>query len=154
MQTPQSSPSKKFKAAHASTGCRGPLLVDFPERGATITARRYVDTLQKLRGALKSNVLKYFRTESSFCMITRVPILPIWWGISFRYLAGKHFNILSTVQIFPLVTSTFLAIWRETFVVVGFIWTRKCKSGWGCGSTIYLPLSTILQYWSSRLPMG
>ena len=34
--------------------CKGPLLVDFLERGATINAKRYADTLQKLRHAIKS----------------------------------------------------------------------------------------------------
>ena len=75
-----------------------------------------------------------------------VPILPIWWGISFRYLAGKHFNILRTAQIFPLVTSTFLATRRKIFVDVGFTRTRNCKNGWGCGSINDLPLSTRLEF--------
>ena len=34
--------------------CRGPLLVNFLKRGATINAKRYADTLQKLVCALKS----------------------------------------------------------------------------------------------------
>ena len=34
----------------------------------------------------------------------------------------------------PLVTSTFFATRRKTFVDVGFNRTRKCKSGWDCGS--------------------
>ena len=58
-----SPPSKKSKAVHASTSkvmmtfffdFRGPLLVDVLERGATISAKRSVDTLQKLRCAIKS----------------------------------------------------------------------------------------------------
>ena len=49
------------------------------------------------------------------------PILPIWWGISFRDLAGKQFNILRIAQIFPLVTSTFLATSRKTFVGVASV---------------------------------
>ena len=47
--------------------------------------------------------------ETSFCMIMPVPMLPVWWVMSFRDLAGKHFNILRTAQIFPLATSKF---WR------------------------------------------
>ena len=38
------------------------------------------------------------------------PILPIWWRINFRDVTGRQFNILRTVQIFPLVTCTF---WRS-----------------------------------------
>ena len=38
--------------------CTGPLLVDFLERGATINAKRYAITLQKLRRAIKSKRLK------------------------------------------------------------------------------------------------
>ena len=34
--------------------CRGLRLVDFLDRGATINAKRYADTLQKLRRAIKS----------------------------------------------------------------------------------------------------
>ena len=49
------------------------------------------------------NALECCRAELSFCMITPVPILPIWRGINFRDLAVKRFNILRTVQIFPLV---------------------------------------------------
>ena len=120
--------------------CRSPLFVDFLERGATINAKRYADTLQKLRCTLEC-----YRTESSFCMITPVPMLAIWWGISFRDLTRKHFNILRTAQFFPLVTSKFLATWRKTFMDVCFIRTRKCKSGWGCGSISDLPLSTRLE---------
>ena len=92
-----------------------------------------------------SNSPECCRTVSSFCMKTHVPILPICRGISFRNLAGKHVNILRTVQIFPLVSSTFLATWRKTFVDVGFIRTRTRKSGWGCGSIGDLPLSTRLE---------
>ena len=35
---------------------RGPLLVDSLERGARIGAKRYADTLQKLRRAIKSKL--------------------------------------------------------------------------------------------------
>ena len=57
-----SPPPKKSKAFRTSTGkfmmtffdCRGFLLVDFLEREATINAKRYADTLQKLRHAIKS----------------------------------------------------------------------------------------------------
>ena len=34
--------------------CRGPLLVDFLECGATISVKHYADMLQKLRHAIKS----------------------------------------------------------------------------------------------------
>ena len=34
--------------------CRDPLLVDFPQHGATINAKRSADSLQKLRRAMKS----------------------------------------------------------------------------------------------------
>ena len=56
-------PPKKSKAVHTSTGimlmtfffdCRGPLLVDLLERGATINAKRYADRLKKLLRAIKS----------------------------------------------------------------------------------------------------
>ena len=113
-----SPPLKKSKAVRTSTGkvivtfffdCRGPLLVDFLERGATGNAKFCADTLQKLRRAISQYALEYCRAESSFCMITPVPILPIWRGINFTNLAGKHFSILRTSQIFPLVTSTILA---------------------------------------------
>ena len=85
--------------------------------------------LRVLRRTIKSKRPGFCRTESSFCMITPIPILPIRWGISFRELAGKHFNILRTAKIFPLVTSTFLATWRKTFVDVGFIRTRNARMG-------------------------
>ena len=98
------------------------------------------------------NALECCWTESSFCITTPVPILPIWWGISFRDLAGKHFNILRTSQIFHLVTSTFMATRRKTFVDIGFIRMRKCKSGWGCGSICDLPFLHDWN-WSSRLPV-
>ena len=76
--------------------------------------RRAERWLRMLRCAIKSKRLKFCRTESSFCMITPAPILPFWWGISFRGFAGKHFIIiLRTSQIFALVTSTFLATWRR-----------------------------------------
>ena len=80
-----------------------------------------------------------------FCMITPIPTPPIWWGISFRDLAGKHLNILRSAKIFPLVSSTFLATWRKTSVDVGFIRTRKYKSGWGCGFISDLSHSTSLE---------
>ena len=101
--------------------------------------------LRVLRRAIKSKRPEMLSDGIIFCMIMPVPILPIWWGISFRDLAGKHYNILRTTQIFPLVTSTFLATWRKTFVDVGFIRTRKRKSGWGCGSIRDLCLSTRLE---------
>ena len=101
--------------------------------------------LRVSRRAINQNALECCRTESFFCMITPVPTLLIWWGVSFRYLAGKHFNILHTDKIFPLVTSTFSATWRKTFMDVGFIRTRKSKSGWGCGSFSHLSLSTRLE---------
>lgn len=56
-------PPKKSKAVHSSSGkvmltfffdCKGPLLIDFLEPGATINARRYVETLQNLKHAIKS----------------------------------------------------------------------------------------------------
>ena len=43
------------------------------------------------------------------------------------------------------------ATWRKTFVDVGFIRTRKCKSGWGYGSISGLPLSTRLELTVSSL---
>ncbi|PNF14668.1 hypothetical protein B7P43_G11440 [Cryptotermes secundus] len=58
-----SPPPNKSKAGHTSSGkvmmtfffdCKGPLLVEFLEHGATISAQRYEDTLQKLRRAIKS----------------------------------------------------------------------------------------------------
>ena len=97
-----------------------------------------------LRHTICQNALECGRTESSFCMIMPIPILPIWWGICFRDLAGKHFNILHTAQIFPLMSSTYLATWRKTFMDISFFRTRKSKSGWG-GSISDLPLSTRLE---------
>ena len=102
-------------------------------------------SLRVLEHPQSIDALECCRTESSFCMITPVPILPIWWGINFRDLAGKYFNIIRTVLIYPHVTSTILAIWRKIFMDVGFIRTRKCKSEWGCGSISDLPLSTRLE---------
>ncbi|PNF26278.1 hypothetical protein B7P43_G02687, partial [Cryptotermes secundus] len=58
-----SPPPKKSKAVCTSSGkvmmtfffdCKGPLLVKFLDRGATISPQCYEDTLQKLRCAIKS----------------------------------------------------------------------------------------------------
>ena len=118
METSQFSPLKKSKAVHTSTGkvmmtfffdCRGPPLVDFLERGATINVKHYADTLQKLQHAIKSNCPGTLLDGIIHLHDDAIPLLQIWWGINFRDLAGKHFNILRTAQIFSLVTSTFLA---------------------------------------------
>ena len=79
-----------------------------------------MERMQKQRGLVRflvtegagtryivKTTLECCRTESSFCVITPVSVLPIWWGISLRDFAGKRLNILHTSQIFPLVTSTF-----------------------------------------------
>ena len=86
-------------------------------------------------------------------MIRPVPILPIWWGITCRDLVGKHFNILRTAQIFLLDFHIFGDL-KKTFVDVGFIRIRKCKSGWRCGSISDLPLSTKLGEFSNRLAVS
>ena len=98
-----SPPPKKSRAVYKRTGkimmtysfhCRGSLRVDVLQRGAM------QDTLQKERHHIKSKPPGLCRTESSFCTITPVPILPIGLEVSIRDLAGKVFNILRTAQIF------------------------------------------------------
>ena len=99
------------------------------------------------------NALECCRMESSFCMIIPIPILPIWWGINVRDLAGKHFNILCTTQIFPLVTPYF---WRPE---ERHLWTSV---SFGQGSVrvdeVVDPSATYLFLqdwnWLSHLPVG
>ena len=70
--------------------------------------------------------------------------------VSFRDLAGKHFIILRTAKIFPLVTSAFLAE-RHSWTSVSF------GRGSERVSEVVDPLATYLFLqdwnWSSRLPV-
>ena len=63
METSQFSPAKEIQSCPYEYryimltfffNCMGPLLVNFQQRGATINAMRYADTLQNLRRAIKS----------------------------------------------------------------------------------------------------
>ena len=111
-------PPEKFKAVSRSTGkvmmtsfldCRGPLLVDFLERGATIHAKRCTDTLQKLRPGIKSKcpgmlsngiILLHDNARSHIANLMRDKIQKFGW---------ETLQHPRTIQVFPHVTSTFLA---------------------------------------------
>ena len=79
---------------------RGPLLVDFLKHGATINEKRYADTAT--RRAIKSKrpgmlsdgvILLHDNTRPHTANLVR---------ISFRDLAGKHFNFSVQPRTFPL----------------------------------------------------
>ena len=80
-----------------------------------------------------------------FAWIMPVPILSIWRGISFRDLAGKHFNILRTAQIFLLVTSTLFGDLKKDIRGRRFHSDEKVQEWVCCGSISDLPLSTRLE---------
>ena len=68
----------------------GLILAEFLERGQTITAARYVQTLHKLRRALCENVRD--ETSSSSCMTTLAPTpLASHWKQLQRW-GGKFFH--------------------------------------------------------------
>ena len=113
-----SPPPKKSEAVHTSTGkvmltfffeCRGPLLVDFLERGATINVKCYADTLQKLQRAITSKhpgmlsdriILLHDNARSHIANLMRDKIQKFGW---------ETLQHPRTIQVFPHVTSTILA---------------------------------------------
>lgn len=133
-----SPPPKKSKAVHTSSGkvmmtfffdCKGPLLVNFLEHGATINAKRYKDTLQKLRCAIKSKRPGMLSNGIIFLHDNARPHTSHLVRGTLQGFGWETLNILPTAQIFLHVTFTLLATWRETFVDIGFNRTRTCVTG-------------------------
>ena len=114
--------------------CRGPLFIDYLERGTTINAKSYTDTMQKLRRAIKSKrpgmlsegiILLHDKDRSHTAYLMRNKCQRYGWETL------QHPPYIPDLS---LVTSTFFATWGKTFQDFSFIRTRKLKSGWGCGS--------------------
>ncbi len=87
---------------------KGPLLVEFLERGTTINAQRYQATLQNLRGAIKSKRPGMLSNGVILLHDNARPHTANAVQMTLSSFGGKRWNIHRTVQTFHRVTFMFL----------------------------------------------